>query len=56
MNLGVVGILRDEKRILAPGPRTTLREGDVLIIEGKAEDILSVKDAEGIEIKPDVLL
>jgi di/tricarboxylate transporter len=56
MNLGVVGILRDEKRILAPGRTTKLREHDVLILEGKAEDILSVKDAEGIEIKPDVLL
>jgi di/tricarboxylate transporter len=56
LNLGVVGILREEKRILAPGRATKLREHDVLIIEGKAEDILSVKDAEGIEIQPDVLL
>jgi di/tricarboxylate transporter len=56
LNLGVVGILREDQRILAPGRTTKLREGDVLIIEGKAEDILSVKDAAGIEINPDVLL
>ena len=56
LNLGVVGILRDEKRTLAPGRTTKLREGDVLIIEGNAEDILAVKDAEGIEIRPEVKL
>ena len=55
-NLNVVGILRDEKRQLAPGPRARLREGDILIIEGKAEDILSVKDTAGIDIKPEVKL
>lgn len=54
MNLNVVGIVRGERRDLAPGPQATLREHDVLIIEGKAEDILSVKDAGGIEIHPDV--
>jgi di/tricarboxylate transporter len=54
MNLNVVGIVRDEGRKLAPGPQATLRENDILIIEGKAEDILSVKDAGGIEIRADV--
>ena len=56
MNLGVVGIVRDGQRTLAPGPRTALREHDVLILEGKAEDILSVKDTAGIEINPEVML
>jgi len=55
-NLNVVGIVRDKDRYLAPGPRAKLREGDVLIIEGKAEDILSVKDREGIDIRPEVKL
>lgn len=54
MNLNVVGIVRGERRTLAPGPQATLAENDILIIEGKAEDILSVKDAGGIEIRPDV--
>ena len=55
-NLNVVGIVRDGRRQLAPGPRARLREGDILIIEGKAEDILSVKDTAGIDIKPEVKL
>jgi di/tricarboxylate transporter len=54
MNLNVIGIVRGDRRDLAPGPHATLRENDLLIIEGKAEDILSVKDAGGIEIHPDV--
>lgn len=56
MNLNVVGIVRGESRTLAPGPRAKLKEGDILILEGKAEDILLVKDAEGVEIKSDVQL
>ena len=54
MNLNVVGIVRGERRTLAPGPDSTLAENDILIIEGKVEDILSVKDAGGIEIRADV--
>jgi di/tricarboxylate transporter len=54
MNLNVVGIVRGETRGLAPGPTAVIQENDILIIEGKAEDILSVKDAGGIEIRADV--
>jgi di/tricarboxylate transporter len=54
MNLNVVGIVRADQRTLAPGPYATLQENDILIIEGRAEDILSVKDAGGIEIRADV--
>jgi di/tricarboxylate transporter len=54
MNLNVVGILRGDRRTLAPGPHATLAENDILIVEGRAEDILSVKDAGGIEIRADV--
>jgi di/tricarboxylate transporter len=54
MNLNVVGIFRGERRTLAPGPNATLAENDILLIEGSAEDILSVKDAGGIEIRADV--
>jgi di/tricarboxylate transporter len=56
MDLNVVGIVRGETKILAPGPEVKLREGDVLMIEGRAEDILLVKDAAGVEIRPDVEL
>ena len=56
MDLTVVGLRRGEARTLAPRPNTVLREGDVLLVEGRAEDILSVKDAAGVEIKPDFRL
>jgi di/tricarboxylate transporter len=56
MDLIVLGIRRSETKILAPRRSTLLREGDVLLVEGRAEDILSVKDAAGIVIRPDFKL
>jgi di/tricarboxylate transporter len=56
MDLNVVGIVRGDAKILAPGPEAELREGDILMIEGRAEDILLVKDAAGVEIRSDVEL
>lgn len=56
LSLTVIGIVRGGKKTLAPRSHVTLREDDVLILEGKAEDILSIKDTEGIEIKPEVTL
>lgn len=53
MDLIVIGIRRSETKILAPRPSTLLREGDVLLVEGRAEDILSVKDAAGLVIRAD---
>ncbi|MGH9368069.1 MAG: SLC13 family permease [Thermoanaerobaculia bacterium] len=56
LDLNVVGIARGARRILAPGSQVELREGDILMIEGRAEDILLVKDTQGVEIHPDVKL
>ena len=56
MDLVVVGLRRGVKRILAPRPTVVLCEGDVLLVEGRAEDILLVKDTSGLEIKPDFKL
>ena len=55
-DLFTVGILRDKQRILSPSPRETLQIGDILLVEGGAEDILSIKDTSGLEIKPDFKL
>jgi di/tricarboxylate transporter len=54
LDLFVVGIRRGTHRILHPWPGAELREGDELVVEGKAEDILSVKDLAGLDIKPDL--
>ncbi len=56
IDLTVVGLRRGETRILKPRPSVVLHEGDVLLVEGRAEDVLAVKDAAGIEIKPDFQL
>jgi di/tricarboxylate transporter len=50
LDLAVVGLQRSGRRNLKPRANTVLREGDVLIIEGSAEDILAIKDIMGIDI------
>jgi di/tricarboxylate transporter len=50
LELAVLGIRRDGARDLRPRANTVLKEGDVLLVEGSAEDILSVKDVMGIDI------
>jgi len=56
IDLVVVGLRRGAERIVAPRRSERLHEGDVLILEGRAEDVLAIKDSAGIEIKPDVRL
>ncbi len=56
IDLTVVGVRRGATRILAPRPGLPLREHDVLLVEGSVQDVLAVKDAAGIEIKPDFKL
>ena len=51
--LNVVGIIRAGHRILAPGGQERLETGDLLIVEGKIQDILQIKTQAGLEIKPD---
>jgi len=50
LDVTVLGIRRDGSRDLQPRANTKLRDGDVLLIEGSAEDILAVKDVMGIDI------
>lgn len=56
IDLEVVGLRRGAERVVAPRPELRLHEGDVLILEGRAEDVLAIKDSAGIEIKADVRL
>lgn len=50
LHLAVLGVRRDNKRDLLPRANTRLQEGDVLLIEGSADDILSIKDLMGVDI------
>jgi di/tricarboxylate transporter len=54
LSLFVVNVRGRSRR--KPRPHDRLREGDELVIEGNAQDILSVKDLAGMEIKPEVEL
>ena len=57
LDLTVLGILRGTQRYrIAPHPLEKIRAGDLLLVQGRAEDILRVKGEAGIEIKADFSL
>src|SRR5215216_2797744 len=54
LDLTVLGILRDQEQDrIAPNPAEQIKADDLLLVQGRAEDILKVKAEAGIEIKPD---
>ena len=54
LDLTVVGILRGQERNrIAPNPAEQIRDGDLLLVQGRVDDILRVKGEAGIEIKAD---
>lgn len=57
LDLTVLGILRGEKEYrVAPNPAEKITADDLLLVQGRVEDILKVKAEAGIEIKPDFTL
>jgi di/tricarboxylate transporter len=56
MDLLVIGILRGKQGRVAPRPDETVQAGDSLLVQGRIEDILRVKNEAGIEIKADFKL
>lgn len=55
-DLHVLGIVRGDERITAPGSRERIQRRDLLIVEGTISDILSIKEEVGLEIRPDFYL
>ncbi|HEY9500641.1 MAG TPA: SLC13 family permease, partial [Pyrinomonadaceae bacterium] len=54
LDLTVLGILRDHERDrIAPHPAEKIEADDLLLVQGRVEDILKVKAEAGIEIKAD---
>ena len=53
LDLTVLGILRGEQPRIAPHPAEKIKADDLLLVQGRVEDILKVKTEAGIEIKPD---
>ncbi len=56
LELTVLGIVRGEERIVAPGADERIQRRDSLIVEGTITDILRVKELVGLEIKPEFML
>lgn len=54
--LNVLRIIRETGRPIEPRSQTTIKAGDNLIVEGRREDIVRIKDTAGVEIKADVKL
>lgn len=50
--LQIIGIVRNGERVLPHGD-AMLRPGDVLMVSGKRDKILSIKDAQGLDLKSD---
>jgi di/tricarboxylate transporter len=55
MNFLIVEIARGREKML-PGPQTRIESGDTLLVRGNAADLMKVKQAAGIEIKPELKL
>ena len=56
LELNVLGIIREDERIINPLPIERIRRRDRLIVEGSISDLLRVKEEQGLEIKPDFML
>ncbi|HET9787454.1 MAG TPA: SLC13 family permease, partial [Pyrinomonadaceae bacterium] len=54
LDLTVLSIIRGQEQIrIAPHPEEQIKADDLLLVQGRVEDILKVKAEAGIEIKPD---
>jgi len=56
LDLTLVRIDRGEERLHAPQATTRLHQGDILLVEGRREDVLRVKEEAGIDIRADIEL
>jgi len=52
--LRIIGIVRDGERVLPHG-EAILRPGDMLLVRGKPDKILSIKESQGLGIKSDTM-
>lgn len=56
LDLSVLQVIRGTETIDLPQGTTRVETGDVLLVEGRREEILKIKDTSGIELKADVKL
>lgn len=56
LDLNVVGIVRDHTKEISPEADFRIASGDLLLVQGRVEDILRIKNEVGIEIRADFKL
>ena len=56
MDLTVLRLARDKNQYFVPRGSTVLQANDVVLVEGKTDEILKIKDATGLDLKADVKL
>ena len=56
LDLTVLRVLRGKRNYFLPGASTEIQADDVLLVEGRHEEILKIKDTSGLEIKADLKL
>jgi di/tricarboxylate transporter len=56
LDLTVIRVIRNKTEYLTPNPDLRIQPHDVLLVEGRSEEILKTKDTAGIEIKADLKL
>ncbi len=52
--IDVLEIIRNKERLLQPVTSRPIREGDILMVRGKTEDVLKIRSEQGLDILPDV--
>lgn len=53
-DLRVLALIRDGERLSLPLGERRLREGDVLVVKGRRERLLALREQEGLRLVPDV--
>lgn len=56
LGLQVIGIVRRRRTYMSPTPSFVLQPGDVLIVEASVEDLMKVRETQGLEIHPEAEL
>lgn len=54
MGFTVLAVIRGDRQF-APGPNVSFREGDIVLVKGKMQLLLAVKNTKGIDIVADTL-
>ncbi|MDQ3072465.1 MAG: SLC13 family permease [Bacteroidota bacterium] len=55
MGFRIINVIRNETQIY-PHSRTKILEGDMLLVQGKIEELMLAKDTKGIDIRADMIL